>query len=54
MESSNSDAGVVREQSGRRSTLRIVAIVLAILSVIGMVTALLNMPHQHLRAFLTF
>ena len=54
MESLRSDAGTMREQSDPRSALHIIAIVLTILSGIGMVTALLNMPHQHLRAFLTF
>lgn len=54
MESYRSDAGIVHEQSDPRSTLRVVAIVLTILSGIGLVTALLNLPQQHLRAFLAF
>ena len=44
----------MREERNSRSTLRTIAIVLATLSGIGMVTALLNMPQQHLRAFLVF
>jgi hypothetical protein len=51
---SRPDTGTMREQSDARSALRIIAIVLTILSGIGMVTALLNMPQQHLRAFLVF